>query len=312
MANYFWDNQARRFPPHLKTAAFNWMMSYVGAYRIRPVAPGTLLFEDLLTGCEHEVYGRLPLNAHKHVVPGTIVITRLLPVGKRSWVDYPLFTLSSDMYESFDANLQILLEQLGAADISDPEYLKQRGFYILKAYIKTVAELEQNAVNLLKQPLEIGWRIADQPDYRESCRLLKMNHRFQLLYSDEGRSSYIWISPGSNHVYDWGYLLVEDNRLLLCTPPGKDEMKFRKEIRRSFKVADIVINCRELVDNAGIRQNLTAKLVNDLAGFLSKYPQIVPLLFRPDHLPDPEEEWLQGVFLYKLGSIITARMAPQD
>ncbi|HEX3010611.1 MAG TPA: hypothetical protein VHQ70_01075 [Syntrophomonadaceae bacterium] len=304
IANYFWENQAKRYPPSLKTAAYNLMMSCVGTYIIELIAPGTLIFKDFFTGCRYEVYGRIARNVHKSIVPGTVVITRLLVVGDRFWVDNPLYTLSVDMQMSFESNLQILMEQLPATDTSDPDYLKKRGFFILKAYIKTVADLERNAVNLLKKPLEIEWRIADKLDYHDACRLLALNPRFQLLYKDQSRSSYIWISAGSVQGYDWGYVLLEGSRLLLCSPPGKDESKFRKEIRRSFKVADIVVACRELTGSAGVLEDLSSKLVNDLSGFMSLYPQVMPLLFRPDDLPDKEEEWLQGVFLFKLGSII--------
>lgn len=308
IANYFWENQAKRYPPHLKTAAFNLMMSCIGAYYVEPLVPGILMFEDFFTGRKQEIYGRIARNVHINIIPGTIVITRLLSIGERSWVDNPLYTLSADMHNSFEANLYILMEQLPVIDNSDPDYMKKRGLLILQAYIKTVAELEQNAVKLLKEPLEIEWRIADKLDYKESCRLLTLNNRFQLLYTDGCRSSYIWINAGSNSVYDWGYVLVEDNRLLLCSPPGKDENKFRKEIRRSFKVADIVVACRELKDSSGVLEDLTAKLVSDLAGYIKLYPQVMPLLFRPDDLPDKEEEWLQGVFLYKLGFIIMRKL----
>lgn len=307
IANCFWENQAKRYPPHLKTAAFNLMMSFIGVYSVDPISPGTLIFEDLFTGLKHESYGRISRNVHKTVVPGTIVITRLLPLGERYWVDNPLYTLSVDMQAIFEANLHILMEQLVVNDTSDPDYLKKRGLLILKAYIKTVADVEQNAVNLLKQPLDIPWRIADKLDHQESCRLLTMNNRFQLLYVDGCRSSYLWIGA-NNQGYDWGYVLVEDGKLLLCSPPGKDENRFRKEIRRCFKVADIVVACRELKDNTNVIQDLTAKLVNDLSGFLSLYPEVMPLLFRPDDLPDKEEEWLQGMFLYKLSAIIMEKL----
>lgn len=304
IANCFWENQAKRYPPHLHTAAFNLMMSFIGAYSVTPAASGVLIFEDLFSGCQKEVYGRIGRHVHKSIVPGTIVITRLLPLDELFWIDHPFYTLSPDLQSSFEANLHVLMEQVPTFDTSDPEYLKKRGLFILKAYLMTLAQLEYDAVNLLQQPLEIEWRIADQLDHQASCHLLTQNSRFQPLYSSSCRNSYIWISPGSTQGYDWGYVLVENNQLLLCSPPGKDEKKFRKEIRRSFKMADIVVACRELKDSAKVLSVLKEKLVHDLAGFFSRYPQAMPLLFRPDELQYKEEEWLQGVFLYKLGLLI--------
>jgi hypothetical protein len=307
LAHRFWEEEAKRYPPYLKLAAFNVMMSFIGAYSAEPGETGLLIFEDLFTGVKHKGYGRIARNVHKHIIPGTVVITRLLPVGEWSWVDNPIFTLAADMRGLFEQNLQMLMEQLAVNDIGNPDYLKQRGLLILRAYIKTVADFEQNALNLIKQPLEVQWRIAEQLDHQESCRLLTMNERFQLLYTDASRSSYIWIGA-NNQGYDWGYVLVESGRLLLCCPPGKDENKFRKEIRRSFKVADIVVACREFKDGTEAIQHLNLKLVNDLACYLNLYPQLMPLLFSPDDLPDKEEEWLQGLFLYRLASMVMQKL----
>lgn len=308
IANYFWEYQAKRYPPHLKTAAFNLMTSFTGVFQLEPQAPGNLVFEDVFTGCKYEVYGRIAHNVHRNIIPGTLVITRLVSLGERWLVDHPMFTLSADMREDFDANLKSLTEKMPAADAEDPDYLKTRGLLILKAYIKTMAELERSAVSLLDQPLEIQWRIADQLIYEDSCHLLSLNNRFQLLYKDENRNSYIWLNNGNNQGYDWGYVLAEGTKLLLCSPPGKDDNKFRKEIRRCFKVADIVVVCRELGEGKNVIQDLNGKLVSDLAGFLKLYPQLMPVLLRPDDLPDKEEEWLQGVFLYKLGSMIMKKL----
>ena len=84
IANLFWENQARRFPPYLKTASFNLMMSYVGGYRVLPQGNNSLLFEDIFTGETYQVYGRFGNRVHENIVPGMISITRLLPLNGKS------------------------------------------------------------------------------------------------------------------------------------------------------------------------------------------------------------------------------------
>ncbi len=87
--NKFWDEQANRFPPYLRTAAFNMMMSYVGAYRIIPSGKNGLVFEDIFTGQSTQVHGRFGDNVHENIVPGMIGVCRLLPLGTQMWVVIP-------------------------------------------------------------------------------------------------------------------------------------------------------------------------------------------------------------------------------
>jgi hypothetical protein len=302
--NTFWDNQANRFPPYLRSAAFKLMMSYVGAYRISPVGKSSLIFEDLFSGEKCEVYGRFGDNVHENIIPGMIGICRLLPMEILLWVSDPMFIVLQDMQEIFNKNFQMMLEDLAVFDVSDPVYLKKRGEYLVKAYIRSVDEFEQEALNLVNQPLQSEWQYAYILNQEMAINLLTKNKQFRSLYRDASRSSFMWDRFCTQGNYQWGYVLIKDNTIIISAPPGKDMAKFTKDIRRAFKCADIVLAFRPADLSLLILKELESYMVADLANYFDHNPALSLALLRQDSFQDEENEWQQGVFLLKLGSLL--------
>jgi len=302
--NKFWENQANRFPPYLRTAAFNMMMSYVGAYRINPAGKNGLIFEDLFTGEQTEVYGRFGDNVHENIVPGMIGICRLMPLGKMLWVSDPMFIVLQDMQDLFEKNLQILMEEVGIYDASDNRYLKKRGEFIVKAYIISVDEFETEAVTLINQPLQLEWQYAYVLNQANACELLNQCKHFRPLYQDEVRCSFMWDRFFSKGNYQWGYLMIEDNTIILSAPPGKDLEKFRKDVRRVFKSGDILMAFRPVEVGLRTLKKMEGYMIADLAEFFDKNPALSLAILRQDTFRDEESEWQQGVFLLRLGALL--------
>ena len=275
--NQFWDNQANRFPPYLRAAAFNMMMSYVGAYRIIPVGKSSLIFEDLFSDERFEVHGRFGDNVHENIVPGMIGICRLLPLGKQLWVSDPMFIVLDDMQELFNKNYQMLMEEVNIYDVSDPIYLKKRGECIVKAYVISVDEFEKEAITLINQPLQSQWQYAYIFNQELACEMLSKSKRFRPLYQDDQRTSFLWDRFYTQRNYQWGYLLIEDNTIIISAPPGKDLDQFIKDIRKACKCADIVLAFRTADLSLRILKKLESNMVADLAGFFEKNPRNYPL-----------------------------------
>lgn len=302
--NRFWDNQANRFPPYLRAAAFNMMMSYVGAYRISPAGKSSLVFEDLFSGESTEVYGRFGDNVHENIVPGMIGICRLLPLGKQLWVSDPMFIVLDDMQELFNKNYQILMEDVNMSDVSDPRYLKKRGECIVKAYVISVDEFEKEAVTLINQPLQPEWQYAYIFNQDLAYEMLSKNKRFRLLYHDDQRSSFLWDRFCTQGNYQWGYVMIEDNTIIISAPPGKDLDQFAKDIRRACKCADIVLAFRPADFNLRVLKKLESNMVADLAEFFEKNPAISLIMLQQDTFKNEESEWNQGIFLLRLGALL--------
>ncbi|HRW12230.1 MAG TPA: SEC-C metal-binding domain-containing protein [Syntrophomonas sp.] len=302
--NTFWDNQANRFPPYLREAAFRFMMSYVGAYRIKPAGKNSLIFEDVFSGEEFEVYGRFGDNVHENIVPGMIGICRLLPLEKLRWVSDPMFIVLQDMQDIFERNLEIMTENLAGYDASDPLYLKKRGEFLVKAYIRSIDEFEQAALNLVNQPLQPEWQYAYVSCYEKAHELISSCKHFRPLYQDHSRSSYMWDRFSVQGNYQWGYLLVKDNAIIISAPPGKDMHKFTKDIRRAFKCADLVLAFRPAELSRKVLKELEVYMVADLANYFDQNPAQSLILLRQDTFNNEEKEWQQGIFLLKLGSLL--------
>lgn len=302
--NHFWDKQASRFPPYLRTAAFNMMMSYVGAYRISPVGKSSLIFEDIFTGEKSEVYGRFGDNVHENIIPGMIGICRLMPLGKKLWVSDPMFIVLNDIQELWDKNLQILMEDVRIYDVSDYRYLKNRGDCIVKAYIISVDEFEKEAVTLINQPLQLDWQYAYVLNQFTACELLNQSKHFRPLYQDNQRCSFMWDRFFNCGNYQWGYLLIEDNTIVISAPPGKDLELFTKDVRRVFKCRDILMAFRTV--EAGIRtlKKMENYMVADLAEFFDKNPALSLAILKQDSFKDEESEWQQGMFLLRFGALL--------
>ncbi|NLJ71889.1 MAG: SEC-C domain-containing protein [Syntrophomonadaceae bacterium] len=304
IANLFWENQAKRFPPYLKTAAFNIMMSYVGVYRIYPEGVNRLLFEDYFTGNTYKVYGNFGVEVHENIIPGMLGLTRLLPLGDKLWVNEPMFIVLPDLIELFEKNLQILLEDLHPFDPTDFIYLKKRGEMIIRAHILSMQELEQNAVNLMNQPLQIDWYRAGIINYPLVVSLLKQNRKFNIITENPRMTSFVWTNYNVSQFYQWGYVLVTNEEIIITTPPGKDLDKFIKDIRTALKNEDIVVAFRPLETSFYKLQKIQQRLVQDLAEYFNNNPNLSLALLRQDELPDEELEWQQGIFLLKLGFLL--------
>lgn len=302
--NRFWDNQANRFPPYLRTAAFNMMMSYVGAYRISPAGQSSLVFEDLFSGERVEVYGRFGDNVHENIVPGMIGICRLLPLGEKMWVSDPMFIVLDDMQDLFNKNFHIQMEEVSIYDTTDPRYLKMRGECIVKAYVVSVDEFEKEAVTLINQPLQSEWQYAYVFNQQQVFEMLSKSKRFRLLYHDEQRSSFLWDRFCSQGNYQWGYLMMEDNTVIISAPPGKDLEQFIKDIRRACKCGDIVLAFRTADLSLRMLKKLENHMVADLADFFERNPAVSLAMLQQDNFKNEESEWLQGIFLLRLGAML--------
>ncbi|HNX28237.1 MAG TPA: SEC-C domain-containing protein [Syntrophomonadaceae bacterium] len=305
IANLFWESQAKRFPASLKTAAFNLITSYVGAYKIIPVGRNELIFEDYFTGKRYNTYGNFGANVHHNIVPGMISITRLLPLdANHMWVTEPMFSVMPDMLDLFEKNYQILMERFNPFDITDIIYLKNRGKSILKANIMAIDDIEQNTVNMMNQPLHMEWQIASVMHSELLLELLFQSKKFQLLHNDQERASFIWINKECEQNYQWGYLIIKQGYLLVSAPPGKELNKFIKDIRRAVKCADIVIAFRPFKARIKILKTVENLFVADLADFFHLNPDLSLNLLRQDNLADEDQEWKQGIFLLKLGNLL--------
>lgn len=304
IANLFWENQARRFPPYLKTASFNLMMSYVGAYRVYPQGTNSLVFEDIFSGERCEVFGRFGSRVHENIIPGMISITRLLPLGERYWVSDPMYVVLPDLFEMFNKNLPMLMERLHPFDESDIRYLKVRGEKIVKAYIMSLDDMEQSALRMVNQPLQIDWQTAGVSNPQQYKEILKQNRRFRLLHEDGDRASFLWLSFTHQQKYQWGYIVIDKQQMLITTIPGKDLEKFIRDIRRTFKSADIVVAFRPTEQGTLALKELEYQMIADLAQFFNTNPELSLVLLRQDELEDEELEWAQGIFILKLGALL--------
>lgn len=304
IANLFWESQAKRFPPCLKTASFNLMTSYVGAYKIITTGKNELIFEDYFTGKKYEMYGNFGANVHQNIVPGMLSITRLLPLDGHMWVTEPMFIVLPDMLDLFEKNYQMLMERYNPFDISDILYLKNRGKSILKANIMAIDDIEQNTVNMLSQPLQMEWQVANVMHSEVVVELLNKCKKFRPLENNQERTSFIWICNNSEPNYQWGYLMIKQGFMLISAPPGKNLTKFNKDIRRAVKSADIVIAFRPFQARIKILKNIEKMFIADLAGFFHQNPDLSLNLLRQDNLTDEDQEWSQGIFLLKLGTLL--------
>ena len=302
--NIFWDIQANRFPPYLREAAFRYMMSYVGAYRINPIGKSSLVFEDLFSGEKHEVYGRFGDNVHENIVPGMIGICRLLPLEELLWVSDPMFIVLQDMQSIFEHNFNMMTEELAGYDASDTLYLKKRGEFLVKAYIRSVDEFEKEAMNLVNQPLQPEWQYAYVACNEKTHDLIANNKQFRLLYKDSNRSSFMWDRFSAQGNYQWGYVLVKDSMIIISAPPGKDMNKFTRDIRRAFKCVDLVLAFRPAELSLKMLKEMESYMVADLANYFDQNPAQSLILLRQDTFHNEEKEWQQGIFLLKLGSLL--------
>ncbi|HZK44166.1 MAG TPA: hypothetical protein VFC73_07730 [Syntrophomonadaceae bacterium] len=304
ITNMFWEKQAKRFPSYLKNAAFNIMMSYVGVYRIFPEGNSNLIFEDYFTGKTYKVYGNYGMNVHENIVPGMLGITRLLPVGKRLWVNDPMYIVLPDLISTFEKNLQILLEEFHPFDPTDFQYMKKRGEMAVKAYILSMSELEKSAISLMNQPLRIDWRIAGIINYDLIISLLSKSKHLKIINQTADLTTFLWMSFNLNQHYQWGYVIVSRENILITTPPGKDLQKLKKHLRLALKNEDIVIAFRLWQPSLPKLKTVQYSLVSDLAEFFDNNPKLSLALLRQDKLYDEEIEWQQGIFLLQLGSLL--------
>jgi hypothetical protein len=311
IANLFWDSQACRFPNHIKTAVLNIMMSYIGAYTVIPVGTNQLIFRDIFTGQQLEGYGRFSNNCHQDIVDNMIVITRMLPVHEMLWVDEPMFIVMPDLALPFKRNLDMLMERVENKDHSDLHYLKQRGEKLLKSYVMALDEAEQEALYMMKQPLQMYWQCAEISDRFKIASLLQRNRRFRPIQQGTDGYSFLWdqMLSGNNQ---WGYVLIRDDIMLVSVPPGKEWEKLFRDIRRTLKTGDIIISFSRLEANLFLLDELQGNFINDLSNYFRSEPGQLKKMLTPDFLGNDEEEWKQGIYMLKLGRILSEHLNTAD
>lgn len=302
IANAFWDMHAFMFPPHLKTAAFNLMMSYVGAYWVKVLNSAEIWLEDIFTGEKYKIYGVVDGRLKEKIVPGMICITRLLPLNESFWLFPPIFIVMPELTESFMAKVPVFLEEYNPYDLSDFNYLKARGNILLKSYLIALDEMEQNTLNLINQPLEISWQVGEIIDSSKALKQLKNYSKFQLLEQKGDNASFLWITFSPDQNYQWGYVIIINNKIFFTIPPGKDKNKLIRDIRRALKGEDIVIFFQDYKGSLASLKRLETYMVGHLARFFNRYPEMSLALLRQDDLGDEELEMKQGIFLLKLGA----------
>jgi hypothetical protein len=304
ITNKFWEDHARRFPPYLKALTFNIMMSYVGAYNICSCGVNDFIFEDIFNGKRTEVYIK-PGSLSDKLVPGTIIITRLIPLAmKKWWVSDPMFIFLPDMKELFENTLNILMEY-NAYDISDIRYLKLRGMNSIMAYCIALDELEQNTRNLMDQPLCLNWRFTVIENRKNAIKLLKNSKNFRIIKENDNLSCFLWINQNPDSTYQWGYIRIEGNQLLITTPPGKDIDKLASDIRRAFRSTNMITAFTQYKAEVSVFKELEYYFIIDLADFYNNdNSDLVLSLLRQDATLDNESEWLQGIFFIKFSSLL--------
>ncbi|MEA1961120.1 MAG: hypothetical protein U9N81_07560, partial [Bacillota bacterium] len=196
------------------------------------------------------------------------------------------------------------MEEMQQNDISDPTYLKKRGTQMLKAYIISINDLENEALHLIHQPLQIKWRYAYILNQNKVADLLRGCSHFTRLYQSPDRSSFIWGRFNEERDYQWGYLLLEHNCLFLVVPPGKDIEILGRDIRKSLIGVDLIVSLQHFEPSLKYARQMERKMVIDLGEFFERNPETLVKFLRQDSLPDEDSEWMQGVFLLKLGTLL--------
>ncbi len=304
MAYQFWEDHACRFPSHLKAAAWNLMISCVGAYRATPLPGNRLLFEDIFTGKCCDAFGNFSHYVQEEIVPGMIVLTRLLPMNGQQWIREPFYVLLPDLSELFDKNLSNLMEKIGHIDEGDFLFRKKRGEYLIKAYIMALHDMEQNTLEALKKPLQLRWLKAELGEHQAAKILLENSRKFALLRSEEGITTLLWTHFISRSNNQWGYIILTGSSILVFAPPGKDINRMLKNLRQVLRKSDLIVGFRDYKARLVDLKALEDLLIHDLAAYLNSFPDQAMSLLRQDMLGDEEKEYEQGVFLIKLGSML--------
>ena len=123
------------------------------------------------------------------------------------------------------------------------------------------------------------WQIAHIINSQQAIQLLSQNRKFRVLSSDSVGTTFIWMSFNSNQMYQWGYVRVGAERIAITLPPGKDLDKFTKDIRRTFKSADIVVAFRPFEAGYNLIRDLQQRMVADLAAFFNRHPSYLWLCY---------------------------------
>jgi hypothetical protein len=297
----FWDKQASRFPPYLRTAAYNLLTSYIGVYEIKPGEAGGLVFKNRFTGQQSEVYGRVVDEISQHTAPGMLGIGRLLPLGERLWVNDSVFIVMKELIPLFEKNL-LALSANNNDDAKGDVSPQKKGALLVRAYVKAVKELERSTLLSIQEPLNLTWEYANVDGQGGIKNLLKQGKYFRLLREDAAQASYLWLrSCYSNK--QWSYILLADDKMYLFVPPGKDRDKLWQDIGKSIECSDIAA-AGTCTWPASALDVMEKQMIADLSQYFKENLELSWQLMSQDNLNDEEMEVEQGIFLLKLASAI--------
>lgn len=263
LINLFWEEQASRYPSYLRTACFNMMMSFVGAYRVTRGKNGRMILVDIFTDKQLWIYSTDEL----HLPAGNILLTRLLPAGNRVWAAGPVLSLEGSQEQLLEKYLAELMEDLTGKDDSDFRFLKERGLRLVRAFLMVREEQDRRANALLHRPLRLDWLVTEETDMRVIREVLAADVHYLMACNPENDSFLLLDQTGGNTLL--GYLTAREEGLFLVSLLG-DQQVFLQAVANLFRSAGVIPSAGPWSGNHSMYRALERILLEDLARCLSQ------------------------------------------
>ena len=262
LINLFWEEQAIRYPSYLRTACFNIMMSFIGAYRVARGKNGQMILADIFTDQQLLPYpsGELQLLA------GDILLTRLLPAGNRVWVTGPVLSLEGNQEPLLHMFLAQLMEDMAGKDDSDFIFLKERGLRLVRAFLMVREEQARQVNSLLYRPLRLNWFVT-KTDVRIIRQVLVDNVQYFMACNHDNNSFLLFDPTGENTPL--GYLMAKEDGLFLV-PLWGDQQMFFQAVSNIFIAEGVIFKADPVPGNHASFRALERIMLEDLAGCLSQ------------------------------------------
>ncbi|MGE5396720.1 MAG: hypothetical protein ACM3MK_04200 [Chitinophagales bacterium] len=254
------------------TALRNLISSCIAPYWVKSLKGKYFRMENLLypKDSTQVLYKNFP-----DFVTGDVVVTRLLPVDKSSYLQEPWLLLMPYNVKQLEDTLIASLTEKGYNRKNSEEYCKNHAPAFLGRINQALIDTEQEVITIVEQtPFAPSWHEYCDIDAVRTREVLNNHDSFVPLSTDSSRFLYI---GNSSENLTWCYLILDEHRLLLASCPGEDPTGVAITLGN-----ELSLNLKPL---NGDPTECNISLIEDFSQYLAARPEMIDALLLPKKFP---------------------------
>lgn len=258
-----------------KTALSNLAASFIAPYRVLGIYNGMLRLESILTEkTNFSVRSNL-----SNVMPGDIIVTRLLPLEKDWLLSEPWLLVMPISEKDFTSDLIRAMKETGFGKRDGKNFLKQSTPSFLKVINTTLIEMEKDMVRMIDRLPYLPEWFSIQVESPDTLLTALQNSPDILSVDPESDRRFIYFSQLPADRLSWVYISFNHEDQILACIPARESIESFLPVLSALHV-DAAFSRIHTPDGNGQEQD-NRTMLRDLADLLNANERLTEQLLLP-------------------------------